>query len=108
MALYPLPSILAFGGWIWVYKSSGAQSMILSVVWIALGIAAFMVWARVEKTWPFGPKEIREEYLTAQRSADDDAAAQSALAKSAQVSSASSPNTNTSAAAKSIAGSLQM
>ena len=104
MALYPLPSIIALGGWIYVYESSGTKPMILSVIWIALGIAAFMVWARVEKTWPFGPKEIREEYLTAQH----EAASKLALSNDAQVSSASSPNTNTSAAAKSIAGSLQM
>jgi hypothetical protein len=25
---------------------------------------AFVIWARFEKVWPFGPKEITEEYLT--------------------------------------------
>jgi hypothetical protein len=28
---------------------------------------AFFIWAAVEGTWPFGPKEIREEFLDAQR-----------------------------------------
>ena len=31
--------------------------------WVALGRAAFLVWARKEKTWPFGPKDIREGFL---------------------------------------------
>jgi fructoselysine transporter len=28
-----------------------------------LGCIAFPIWARAEKTWPFGPKDIREEFL---------------------------------------------
>jgi hypothetical protein len=28
---------------------------------------AFLVWARIERTWPFGPKVIREEFLDEQR-----------------------------------------
>jgi hypothetical protein len=31
---------------------------------VALGCVAFVVWANLEKVWPFGPKEIKEEYLT--------------------------------------------
>lgn len=31
---------------------------------------AFVLWARVEKVWPFGPKEISEEYAAG---ADPDA-----------------------------------
>jgi len=63
MALYPLPSIVAGAGWIYVYSSSGFAPIVLSLAWIALGAAAFAVWARVERTWPFGPREIRERFL---------------------------------------------
>jgi hypothetical protein len=45
--------------------------MLLSLAWIAAGTVAFLIWARMEKTWPFGPRSIREEYLTAQREASD-------------------------------------
>ncbi len=62
-ALYPLPSILAGVGWFYVYVSSGFWPIVLSLVWIAAGILAFGVWARVEGTWPFGPKEVREDFL---------------------------------------------
>ncbi|MGW5693161.1 hypothetical protein ACWEWX_19950, partial [Streptomyces asiaticus] len=33
-----------------------------SLAWVAAGCVAFVLWARVEKVWPFGPKEISEEY----------------------------------------------
>jgi hypothetical protein len=32
----------------------------LSVAWVAAGVVAFLVWARVTRVWPFGPKEFRE------------------------------------------------
>jgi len=38
--------------------------MILAIVWTVLGVIAYLLWARyVEHTWPFGPKEIKEEYV---------------------------------------------
>ena len=30
------------------------------------GIIAFLIWARREHVWPFGPKEIKEEFLAAE------------------------------------------
>ena len=64
MWLYPLPSIIALVGWIYVYYASGWGPILLSLVWVAAGVVAYLLWARfVEHTWPFGPKEIKEEYL---------------------------------------------
>ncbi len=64
MWLYPLPSIIALVGWAYVYYSSGLLPIVLSLVWVAAGVIAYLLWARfVEHTWPFGPKEIKEEYL---------------------------------------------
>jgi amino acid transporter len=61
--LYPVPSLLALAGWTYVYVSAGRTPIIFSIVILAAGIAAFMIWARVERQWPFGPKDIREEFL---------------------------------------------
>jgi hypothetical protein len=33
------------------------------LIWTAAGIIAFLIWARAEHSWPFGPKEISEEFL---------------------------------------------
>lgn len=63
MWLYPLPSLVALGGWIYIYVSAGADHILLSLAWLAAGGLAFLAWARAEHTWPFGPKEIHEPYL---------------------------------------------
>jgi amino acid transporter len=61
--LYPLPCLVALAGWVYIYKSSDMKSITLSLIWLAVGVVAFLVWARFERTWPFGPKEVREAYL---------------------------------------------
>ncbi|MFI6559584.1 APC family permease [Streptomyces sp. NPDC050534] len=68
MWLYPIPSIIAFVGWCVIYgyadkNSPGRHPIEWSLAWLALGCVAFVLWARFEKVWPFGPKEISEEYL---------------------------------------------
>jgi amino acid transporter len=65
MFLYPLPSLIALAGWIYLYFASGLKMIWLSLAWMALGVGAFLIWAQIEKTWPFGEKEIRQAYLDA-------------------------------------------
>ncbi|MFF2556586.1 APC family permease [Nocardia sp. NPDC058058] len=69
MFLYPLPAIVAAIGWLVIYgyadkSNPGVHPIEWSLAWVALGAVAFLIWARAEKVWPFGPKEIQEEYLT--------------------------------------------
>ncbi|MFK4227045.1 APC family permease [Streptomyces sp. NPDC019890] len=69
MWLYPLPSVIALVGWLVIYgyadkNSPGRHPIEWSLAWLALGCVAFVVWARYEKVWPFGPREVSEEYLT--------------------------------------------
>jgi amino acid transporter len=65
--LYPVPSILALAGWIYIFQASGWAAIRVAIGWTILGVIAFLIWARVEHAWPFGPKEIKEEFLQAQR-----------------------------------------
>jgi hypothetical protein len=37
------------------------------LAWTGLGVVAFLIWARIEHTWPFGPKVIREQFLDEQQ-----------------------------------------
>ena len=72
MWLYPAPGILAGVGWLVIYgfadqASPGFHPIEWSLAWVAAGCLAFLCWSRLEKLWPFGPEEIREEYLDAQR-----------------------------------------
>jgi amino acid transporter len=69
--LYPLPCIVAGAGWLTIYlfedkSNPGVHPIEWSLAWVALGCAAFLVWARREHAWPFGPKDIREQFLDEQ------------------------------------------
>lgn len=68
MLLYPLPSVLAFAGWSYMYacadhNAPGRHPIEWSLAWLALGCLAFLLWARKERAWPFGEKQIHERYL---------------------------------------------
>ena len=64
--LYPIPSIVALVGWVYVYVSATTLSIVLSIGWIVAGVVAFLIWAKVRRSWPFAPVEIHEAYLEAQ------------------------------------------
>jgi hypothetical protein len=65
--LYPVPSLVALAGWLYVYYSAGRTAIILSVSWLAAGLVAYLIWARVVRAWPSGPKLVREAYLDQQK-----------------------------------------
>jgi len=46
MWLYPLPSVLALAGWIYVFATSGRTFMLCGLGIIASGVGAFAVWRR--------------------------------------------------------------
>ncbi len=76
MWLYPLPSLVALVGWLTVYcfadhSNPGLHPIEWSLAWVALGLVAFLAWARREHTWPFGPKEIREDFLAVATGAEE-------------------------------------
>jgi amino acid transporter len=78
--LYPVPSILALLGWIYVYKSATGLSIVLSLIWIVGGVVVFLGWAKLNRSWPFAPVHVREAYLEVQRAAGDQTAAPTAAA----------------------------
>jgi amino acid transporter len=45
MWLYPLPSIVAFLGWIFLFTTSGWPIITFGLVTLAIGIAAYFIWA---------------------------------------------------------------
>ncbi|MFF4158643.1 APC family permease [Streptomyces sp. NPDC001678] len=70
MWLYPLPSLVALAGWLVIYgfadrNSPGRHPIEWSLAWVGAGCVAFVLWAAREKVWPFGPREISEDYLPA-------------------------------------------
>ena len=61
--LYPVPCVIALLGWVYVYVSASASALLLSGAWIVAGVVVFAIWAKVNRSWPFAPLEIREAYL---------------------------------------------
>lgn len=64
--LYPIPTIIAAIGWVYIFFNATATSIWLTVVWLVIGTIAFAIYAKSEKVWPFGPNVIREQYLEAE------------------------------------------
>jgi fructoselysine transporter len=58
MWLYPVPAIIALLGWVYIYMASnhnapGAYPIQWSLVWVLAGSVAYLLWARVQRLWPF-------------------------------------------------------
>jgi APA family basic amino acid/polyamine antiporter len=52
MALYPVPGIVAFLGWAYIFLTSGWKFAAFGVGTLALGVAAFSLWKRVAVSAP--------------------------------------------------------
>ncbi len=53
MWLYPLPSLVAFVGWMFVFFTSGAAIVLYGFLALALGVATFLIWSHQTRQWPF-------------------------------------------------------
>jgi amino acid transporter len=60
--LYPVPSVIALAGWIYIFQASGWPAIRIMLGWTVLGIIAYLIWARINRLWPFGDKRIVEEF----------------------------------------------
>jgi amino acid transporter len=53
MWLYPLPALVALGGWIVIFYASGAKAIAFGLVSLAVGVLAFAFRAWRAREWPF-------------------------------------------------------
>jgi len=53
MWLYPLPAVVAFFGWAFVFATSGWNYVAIGLITLAIGIGLYLVRARITHTWPF-------------------------------------------------------
>ena len=56
MWLYPLPSLIALVGWVFIFVTTPSKVIAFSLGALALGIACFGVWSWRRRTWPFEAK----------------------------------------------------
>ena len=52
--LYPLPTLLALIGWVFLFVTSDPWVIAFGLGILALGVVAFLIWSRVVGQWPFG------------------------------------------------------
>ena len=53
MWLYPLPAVIAFFGWAFVFTTSGWGYVGVGILTLAVGIVVFLIRAKLSATWPF-------------------------------------------------------
>jgi amino acid transporter len=53
MWLFPVPALVALAGWVFLFSTSGAKTMLYAAVVVVLGIVCFLVRARLANGWPF-------------------------------------------------------
>ena len=53
MWLYPLPSLVALAGWIFVFATSDARVILFGLGTLLVGVAAFGDLVLAQKEWPF-------------------------------------------------------
>src|SRR6266498_619163 len=51
--LYPLPSLIALAGWMFIYLTLDHKIIIFSLVALAAGVVSFLAWSRGASKWPF-------------------------------------------------------
>ncbi|MGH9802106.1 MAG: APC family permease, partial [Blastocatellia bacterium] len=51
--LYPVPSLVALVGWLFIYVTLGKWLIIYSLLALAFGGVSFLVWSRATSRWPF-------------------------------------------------------
>ena len=52
--LYPVPSLVALVGWIFIFATSDWKLILLGLGTLALGAAFFLAWSWRARRWPFG------------------------------------------------------
>ena len=58
MPLYPVTSVVAFLGWLYILVASGTSYIAAGFGLTALGTAAYLWRARSAREWPFEPREV--------------------------------------------------
>ena len=55
MWLYPMPSIIALVGWIFIFATTPWPVIVLGLGMLTLGAGVFLVWSWRSASWPFAP-----------------------------------------------------
>jgi amino acid transporter len=51
--LYPVPIVIAFAGWLFIFSTTGVHIILFGLGLLALGVLGFLMWSRRLRQWPF-------------------------------------------------------
>jgi basic amino acid/polyamine antiporter, APA family len=57
MWFYPVPMVIAFFGWAYIFLTSGWLYIKIGLLTLLTGVLVFFVWAKWKATWPFNPSQ---------------------------------------------------
>ncbi|MGH9968790.1 MAG: APC family permease [Pyrinomonadaceae bacterium] len=57
MWLYPLPSIVALIGWVFIFATTAWRVLVLGLATLTLGAIVFLIWSWYTQRWPFAQVE---------------------------------------------------
>jgi APA family basic amino acid/polyamine antiporter len=57
MWFYPVPIVIAFLGWAYVFLTSGWLYIKIGLLTLLTGVLVFFIWAKWKATWPFNPSQ---------------------------------------------------
>ena len=58
MWLYPLPSLIALLGWVFIFATTPLKIMGFGIGALGLGIACFLIWSKKARIWPFEERVV--------------------------------------------------
>ena len=58
MWLYPLPSLVALLGWVFIFATTPLKIMGFGIGALGLGIGCFLLWSKKSRTWPFEERVV--------------------------------------------------
>jgi amino acid transporter len=56
--LYPVPLVIAFFGWLFIFWTTAVHVIVFGLSMLALGVACFLVWSLRLRQWPFGDRAL--------------------------------------------------
>ncbi len=57
MPIYPVTSVIAFLGWLYILVASGLQYIVAGIILLAFGVVTYLWRAKTTGEWPFAPEE---------------------------------------------------
>jgi amino acid transporter len=54
MWLYPLPALLAFVGWCFLFLTAAWKVQLAALIALAVSVVCFLIWSAGKRSWPFG------------------------------------------------------